>query len=260
MHAACAERRVLGLFPHPDDEAYAAAGLLSRCVAAGARVSLVCATRGERGSDRRGDVAAGAALAQVRSAELAQSCRAMRVAEPEFLDLPDGGIATGDRGAAVARVAAILRRERPQVVVTLGRDGVYGSVDHIAWTEIVDDAVAAWDPGARSRLLHAVFPRRWFASLWRALRRAGDGRLVVALDPETLGVEAERVDLRIELGPLRTRKLDAIRAHASQLAGGDPHTLMRAGLVAPLLDEEWFVVARGRRLPAGAADAFAGLE
>ena len=41
---------VLGVWAHPDDEAYLAGGLMAAAVDAGARVVCVTATRGERGT------------------------------------------------------------------------------------------------------------------------------------------------------------------------------------------------------------------
>jgi LmbE family N-acetylglucosaminyl deacetylase len=144
------------------------------------------------------------------------------------------------------------------VVVTLGRDGVYGSLDHRAWTAIVDAAVESL--AAPPRLLHAVFPPGLFSPLWRALHRRRGARLVADLDPRTLGVAAAAVDLRLDIRPERARKLAAIAALGSQLVDGDPFTLLFPGLVERLLDEEWYMVANGPALPAGATDPFAGLE
>ncbi|TNF27292.1 MAG: PIG-L family deacetylase, partial [Deltaproteobacteria bacterium] len=56
-------RRVLGVFAHPDDEAWSAGALLTRCAQQGAEVHLVCATRGEGGSDRTGRATPGPTLA-----------------------------------------------------------------------------------------------------------------------------------------------------------------------------------------------------
>ena len=130
-------RRVVGVFPHPDDEAYAAGGLLAHCAAAGAAVEVVCATRGERGSDRNSTTPSQPALAAQRTGELAASCRALGIAPPVVLDLPDGGLAAAHRSAVVL-VVRQLQRLQPHVVVTLGNDGVYGNLDHLAWTAIVD--------------------------------------------------------------------------------------------------------------------------
>src|SRR5215470_4658175 len=156
-----ATRRLLALFPHPDDESYAAGGLLAHCAEGGAQVELACATRGERGTDRSGAVQSGAALAAVRSRELQAACRALGIAPPVFLDLPDGELSTS-RADAVMLVAQHVHRLRPHVVVTLGSDGAYAHLDHLAWTAIVSQALAlAPDP---PRVLHAVFPRGVFAA------------------------------------------------------------------------------------------------
>ena len=248
---------MLGLFPHPDDEAYAAGGLLAHCAAGGAAVALLCATRGERGTDRSGATTSGPALAARRTHELAASCRALGIAPPVVLDLPDGGLSAADPAATVATLRQHLQRARPHLVVTLGGDGVYGNLDHLAWTASVGAAVRSL--ASPPRVLHAVFPRRLFAPLWRALRRRRGAPLVGAIDPRELGVDAAAVDLRLDIRPLRARKLAAIAAHGSQLADGDPRTLLWPGLVERLLDEEWYVVAHGPALPAGATDPFAGL-
>jgi LmbE family N-acetylglucosaminyl deacetylase len=249
--------RVLGLFPHPDDEAYAAGGLLAHCAAAGATVQIVCATRGESGVDRSGAVAPGPALAALRTRELEASCRALGIAPPQLLDLPDGALVAIDADATAAVLTRHIRDFQPHLVVTLGADGVYGSLDHMAWTAIVGAAVEPLSPAPR--LLHAVFPRGLFAPLWRALQRRHGSRLVAAIDPRGLGGEAADADLRLDVRPQRARKLAAVAAHASQLTGGDPYSFLRPGILPPLLDEELYVVARGPALPPGAADPLAGL-
>jgi N-acetyl-1-D-myo-inositol-2-amino-2-deoxy-alpha-D-glucopyranoside deacetylase len=248
-------RRLLALFPHPDDEAYAAGGLLARCARAGAAVELVCATRGERGTDRTG-AADGARLAALRTHELAASCRALGIDPPRFLDLPDGELAAADR-TAVDLLSEELQHTRPHVVVTLGSDGVYANLDHMAWTAAVGAAVQGCaDP---PRLLHAVFPRGLFLPVWRALRRRRGARIVAEVDPQSLGVAAADADLRVDVRPVRDRKLAAVAAHRSQLADGDPLTFLRPGIVERLLDEEWYIVAHGPALPPGADEPFAGL-
>ena len=42
-------KRLLGIWAHPDDEAYLSAGLMARVVAAGGSVTVLTATRGEKG-------------------------------------------------------------------------------------------------------------------------------------------------------------------------------------------------------------------
>lgn len=232
-------RRLLGLFPHPDDEGYSAGGLLASCVLSGAQVYVVCATRGEG----HGDPA-------LRSAELAAACAALGLPEPpRFLDLPDGGLEPIADGPA--RIAALLDALGPDVVVCLGRDGAYGHRDHLALTRWIQAAAA----GRPLRVLHAAFPRDLFAPVRRAMRR---------FRPELIGFRGPLgvapADLVLDIRPVRDRKLAAIAAHRSQLPPEGPLCFLRPGLVERLLDEERFTLAAGPPLPAGANDPFAGLD
>ena len=244
-------RRVLGCFPHPDDEIFAA-GLLAWCADAGADVHLLTATRGEAGVDRRGLLPSGPELAAWRSGELAGSCAALGIAPPAFAELPDGGVGDADQAAAVALVAAHIARLRPALVVSLGPDGAYGHRDHLAWTTIVAAAVRA-TPDA-PRLLHEVFPRGHFLRPYELGRRAG---AVGDLDPARLGVDETDVELRLDVRALAERKLAAARAHDCQLDVA-PGSFFRR-IFATLFVEEWYVVAHGPPLPPAATDPFAGL-
>ena len=254
--------RVLGLFPHPDDETYAAAGLLAWCARQGASVFLATATRGEAGWDRH-RLRRGARLGAHRAGELAAACAALGSAPPVCFDLPDGGLDGVDAAAAAAGLATHLRAQRPDLVVTLGRDGAYGHRDHLAWTAIVDSAVRALPAGATPRLLHAAFPRGLFTRVAQLGQRAG--AVAADFDAAGVGIARDAAALCLDVRPLRDVKLAACAAHDSQL-DLTPGRLFRR-LLEPLLEEEWFVVAAGPPLPAGArgagaapaTDPFAGL-
>lgn len=227
--------RVLGLFPHPDDESWAAGAALAQCAAAGADVRVVSATRGEAGRDRRDAARTPAQLATLRTDELAAACRALGARLDGFLDLPDGRLADLDRATVDAAIDATLARIAPQVVLTFGADGAYGSLDHIAFAARV---AAAGRRYPAVSVLHAAFPAGHFAPLRRRLARAGLG-----IDPAvTLGVPAASVALTVQVGQQRSRKLAAIAAHRSQLRDDDPLSFLGNGILAPLLDAEWFTV------------------
>jgi len=250
-------RRVLGVFAHPDDEAWSAGALFARCAHDGAEVHLICATRGEGGSDRARRVSTRPELAALRSDELGRAAAAMGCAPPRFLDLPDGGVSADDatRDALARHVSELA----PDLVVTLGRDGGYGHNDHLATTALVDLALDAL--GATPRVLHAVFPRGVFDPVHRRLMRSARGRSLLGPIPgDRLGVDDGAVDLIVPSGPFRAVKLAALTAHLSQLPDGDPFRFLHPGLITPLLEAEWFTVARGPRLPRGATDPFTGLR
>ncbi|HHH30780.1 MAG TPA: PIG-L family deacetylase [Polyangiaceae bacterium] len=235
---------VVGLFAHPDDEAYAAAGTLARCATEGARVVVVAATRGEAGVDQRSPTPAGPDLAALRSAELAESCRAIGAQPPRFLDLPDGHVRV-EEGAS--RLAAVLGELAPDVVITLGADGAYGHPDHLATTAMLHQV-------ATCRILHAAFPRDHFGGVRRRLARH-----VPLADVGPLGIRRVDAHLVVDVSAHRDQKLAAVAAHRSQLGSDDPRSFLVPGLIDPLLEEEWFVCARGPSLPPDPPSIFAGL-
>lgn len=243
------EPTIMAIVPHPDDEAYAMGGTLALCAAAGARVVVVSATRGGAGRLRHGSLAPGETLSHRRSDELADSCAALGTCAPCFLDWPDGGVDALEPAAAEATLRELIAAEGPAVVLTLGRDGVYGHRDHLALTELVAGAVTG------QRLLEVAFPRDLFRPVFQRLRRA-PGRVVV---PGPLGVTRAEVDLVVDITAVAHRKRAALEAHASQLVGGRWETFLLPGLTEALATEEWWVLRRGPPLPAGAKDPLAGL-
>src|SRR5207302_4809331 len=103
---------LLAVFAHPDDESYICGGTLARYAAAGVRVVLVCATRGEAGEISDARLASPDTLAAVREAELQAAARVLGLAEVHHLDYRDGvldDVPFLGGGAAVATALAAPR-------------------------------------------------------------------------------------------------------------------------------------------------------
>ncbi len=205
---------ILGVWAHPDDEAYLSGGLMAMARDAGSRVVCVTATRGERGTpdperwlpDR---------LADTRAAELARCLDILGVREHHWLGYRDGGCAAAPVSAAVARLGELIEDVRPDTVVTFGPHGNTGHPDHrtvAAWTAAAFDRAAL--PGAR--LLQTVITERWVRR-WSAVNeRFGvfeDGYPVTDPDDRPLAVEL------VLDGEQVARKVRALRAQTSQTAG-----------------------------------------
>lgn len=234
-------RSLAAVFAHPDDEALFAGGLLAAAARSGARVRLLCLTRGEGGWSRFGE--RGQALAARRGMELRGACAALGIEPPDLLALPDGGLARIDADEATARIAAWLAASAPQVVVSFAQDGAYGHADHVACSRWVQSAVAAHGPDVR--LLAARFAPDTFAAARRALARFVDAT-TLPVDAAQLGSPRATGDLRLPLdAELVERKRAAVAAHASQLPGGDPDRLLARGLLTSLCREEHYRVVLG---------------
>lgn len=161
------DTRVLVFHAHPDDEAFATAATTLALARAGAEVHLVIATGGEMGERfARPDLDVNGARA-VREARLNQSCSLLGIRSWRYLTRPGQWLDDPDPSLTLAaaptdEVAAAVRRVidevRPQIVLSVGPDGLTGHPDHIAMHDAVVAALAlpGWSP---SRVWGAVVRR-----------------------------------------------------------------------------------------------------
>src|SRR5215469_7617350 len=91
-----AGRTVLAVFAHPDDESLACGGTLARLADAGARVVLICGSRGESGSVSDPALVNGEGLGAVRTRELAAAASVLGVNDVIVLSHPDGDLRWDD--------------------------------------------------------------------------------------------------------------------------------------------------------------------
>jgi LmbE family N-acetylglucosaminyl deacetylase len=223
-----ANLRLLCVFAHPDDESLANGGMLARYAAEGVETALVVATRGERGW--LGEAAAypgPEAYGAEREGEVRAAARVLGLREVTFLDYRDGELDRADPTEATAKIAAHIRRVRPDVVVTFAPDGAYGHPDHIAICQFTTAAlVRAADPAPLpagdfsphrvAKLYYMVATQPLFDAY-----QAVFGELVMRVDGvERRGVAwpAWAVTTRIDTRAYRQTAWAAIRCHASQLA------------------------------------------
>jgi LmbE family N-acetylglucosaminyl deacetylase len=134
--------RVLGVFAHPDDE-QTVNGLFWRAKQRdGAYTAMITATRGEAGHQtpvvaRQGD------LGDIRKAEALKNSFNLGVDEHEVWDYPDGGVPDVDEEELVDRVAAVMKRVRPDVVVAFWPEsGATGHPDHMQMGHVTELAIA----------------------------------------------------------------------------------------------------------------------
>jgi LmbE family N-acetylglucosaminyl deacetylase len=204
---------VLGIWAHPDDEAFLSAGLMAAARDAGNRVVCVTATLGEHGTDdpRRWPPQR---LAAVREHELRASLAALGVTEHHQLGIVDGTCAAQPHDAVVRHLARIISLVEPDTMVTFGPDGMTGHEDHQTTSAWATAAHAAAAPGAR--LLYATTTEE-FADAWEPARKDFDVFLAEGLPLRTPDSE---LDVRLRLDPAQLdRKIVALRAQASQTTG-----------------------------------------
>ena len=204
---------LLGVWAHPDDEAYLTAGLMSLVRAAGHRVVVATATKGELGTE---DAQAFPPdrLAATRERETAASLAALDVREHRWLGHRDGSVAQVPVAHGIAQVTALIQDIAPDTIVTFGPDGMTGHTDHQAVSGWV---TAAWhNTGRRGRLWYATvtpeFHREW-SSVNDEVGFWFEGTQPPSVPSSELAFEVNCA------GELLERKFAALRAHSSQTTG-----------------------------------------
>ena len=246
-----AGRTVLAVLAHPDDESLCCGATLACCSAQGARVSLLCATRGEAG-ERTSGISDDVALGTVRRGELDEAAQLLGIHDVMLLDHPDGSLMGEDHDVFRQEVVVAIRHFRPDVVITFGADGLYWHPDHIYVHERVSEAVRLFGPGAPA-LYYVVFPvglMRRVVETAQANPGAPEGLSLWHMDADAFGAYAQEPTLTVDARRYVAAKMAALRSHRTQIGASSPFTWLTDQQAADLVGREYFV-----RADAGAAGA-----
>ena len=240
---------------HPDDEGLLTGGTLARAAAEGHRVVVVVATSGEAGLAANDPDAA--ALARVRSEELAASAEALGVARVVLLGHPDSGSVPGQRVGGgsgpfceldpelvAIDLAAVLEEEDADALTTYDAAGGYGHPDHVQVHRVGQRAARL---AGTPVVLEATVDRDLLVRVTRLLR-VGARVLPLPRMPDLTAAYTPHSDLthRVDVRPQLGAKVRALQAHASQSGGGDSVRTLAFLLRLPsilrrrVLGTEWF--------------------
>jgi N-acetyl-1-D-myo-inositol-2-amino-2-deoxy-alpha-D-glucopyranoside deacetylase len=294
-----ADRRLLLVHAHPDDETINNGATMARYVAEGAAVTLLTCTLGEEGEVLVPELAQLAAdqadqLGGYRIGELAAAMAALGVTDWRFLGgaghFRDSGMMDtpandkprafwrADLAEAVAHAVAVVREVRPQVVVTYDEVGGYGHPDHIQAHRVAMGAVdAAADPAYRpdlgepwtvAKVYWTAMPRSVVQAGIEAMAALGEGSPFEGLgdlDEVPFIVPDDVVTTAVDGRAYAARKDAAMRAHPTQIMVDGPFFALSNNLGQEVLGTEYYRLVRGERGPGAGPhawedDLFAGLS
>lgn len=277
---------LLCVHPHPDDESIACGGVLARSVAMGVRAVVVTCTGGEEGDNLAGIDLGDEDMATHRRRELEDALAALGVTRHHWLGYRDSGMADtpgndhpdsfhrADLDVAAQRLAAIIRSERPQVVVSDDEHGSYGHPDHVKAHQVTVRAVElAADPDAEvpgapwrvaKRYVHTLGRERLLAAHNQLLASGlaspfGEEELASA-EELPFGTDDALVTTEVDVGAWIDRKRAALTAYRSQIGPDSFFLNTPEEMAAAFFGVEQFVLEAGE--PGGPVpedDLFAGL-
>lgn len=194
MEGLYMERHILVVFPHPDDEAFGAAGTIVLDTKKGVPVTYACLTLGEMGRNMGNPIFANReTLPQLRKKELIEACKVMGIQDLRMLGFRDKTLEFEEESILISKIKEIIDEIKPSLVIThYPNHGVHPDHDACGWATV--KAVSLLKAGERPEV-HCI-----------ALTK---NRIEALGEP----------NISVDISSVSNVKLDTIKAHRSQTEG-----------------------------------------
>ncbi len=272
---------LMAVHAHPDDEA-SGGGILAAYADQGIRVVVVTCTNGEFG-DAPGGIKPGqdghdpTAVARQRLAELDESAQILQISALETLGYHDSGMEDWEYKArpdafcnvpldvVSGRIAELITKYRPQVLVSYDDAGAYQHPDHVHASLAAQAAAAA--TGIPAKVYLSTMKGSNWRKIWDALREAGeevpnwDNDSPEAQERARRALESEaRITSTIDIRAVLDRKRAALFAHGSQI-NDSWFSKLPVEIAEQAFGYEYFIrIADTTGAPLPEDDLFAGLR
>lgn len=264
--------RLLLVHAHPDDETINNGATMAHYVRRGVDVTLVTCTRGEEGeilvpelehlASNREDK-----LGEHRETELANAMRVLGISDHRFLGAPskkwrDSGMMgtppnsrpdvfwNAEVDLAAHYLAEIIHEIRPSVMITYDENGGYGHPDHIQAHRV---AMRAADLAKETgwtipKIYWNTIPRSVIEEGIEAMKGTGTQFFgVEKADDFPFAAPDELVTSVIEAEDCADLKMEAMRAHPTQISVDGPFFALSDNLGFKVWGREFYRLVRGEK-------------
>jgi N-acetyl-1-D-myo-inositol-2-amino-2-deoxy-alpha-D-glucopyranoside deacetylase len=261
--------RILLVHAHPDDETINNGATMAMYAALGAEVTLVTCTRGEEGEVLVEEHAHKAAahddlLGDHRVIELAEAMKALGISDHRFLGEPhfkyrDSGMMDtepnkrpdcfwqADLDSAAHHLVAVIEEVKPHILITYDEFGGYGHPDHIQ-AHRVAMAAAEKSEWQIQKIYWNVTPRSVIQEGIDKMKELGSDFMgAESADDLPFCKDDSFVSAHIDGNPYVNQKMDAMRAHATQIAVDGPFFALSNNLGLQVWGNEYYTLVKGQK-------------
>ncbi len=191
-------QKVLCVFAHPDDEAFGPGGTIALWAKQGAHIEMLCATKGEAGTDDADHI-----TASIREKELAASAKILGIKKIEYLSYIDGEIGNKKMIEIEGKIIEKINSFQPEVLITFNLNGVSGHLDHIAIASATTQAFKKTESPQKL----------YYYSIQK--QQTDEMKDYFVFSPP--GITLDQADEIIDVAPIWDTKVTAMHCHQSQI-------------------------------------------
>ena len=261
--------RMLLVHAHPDDETINNGSTMALYAALGAEVTLVTCTRGEEGEVLVPELAHLAAqatdsLGDHRVEELAVAMKALGISDHRFLG--EGVIKYRDSGMmgtepnnrpdvfwnadfdeATDHLVRVIDEVKPHVLITYDEFGGYGHPDHIQAHRVAMSAAekSAWNI---QKIYWNVMPKSVIQEGIDSMKKIGSDFFgAESADDLPFAKDDSFVHAMVDGNAYVEQKMDAMRAHATQIEVDGPFFALSNNLGLQVWGHEYYTLVKGEK-------------
>ena len=260
--------RLLLVHAHPDDETINNGATMALYADLGAQVTLVTCTRGEEGEvlvPTLAHLASGAedGLGKHREVELANAMQALGITDFRFLGAPeksfrDSGMMDtepnkrpdvfwqADLDTAAKLLVKIIHEVRPHVLITYDEIGGYGHPDHIQAHRVAMRAVELADQWKVQKVYWNTMPKSVLEESMKKMKELGSDFFgAESVDDLPFAKDDKFVTTLIDGENYVQNKLDAMKAHETQISTDGPFFALSNNLGLQVWGDEYYTLVLG---------------
>jgi N-acetyl-1-D-myo-inositol-2-amino-2-deoxy-alpha-D-glucopyranoside deacetylase len=267
-----AQKRLLLVHAHPDDETINNGITMAKYAQEGAKVTLVTCTRGEEGEvlvEELGNLASNRddKLGEHREIELKNAMKLLGIEDYRFLGAPDkkwrdsGMIGTPQNERSdvfwqanleevAQQLVKVILETKPQVLITYDEFGGYGHPDHIKANQVAMKAadLAATQGWKISKIYWNTMPRSVIQNGIEKMKEVGSSFFgAESADDLPFAKPDELVSTVIRGVEFVPQKLEAMKAHATQIAVDGPFFALSNNLGLSVWGDEYYTLVKGEK-------------